>query len=253
MTPGKKGATRGLAIEHVVADDLMNWKTNPKGAYLIQKMGYVLPELTGVKARKIPGGNKSDVQVTLQYFYKTVRENLSVKSSGKKNGSNQLTRFYPQDLHDRYGFPQDCVRTLEEWTGLAFWENPYVIPKRILLNEVDPAKVQKLLIELEQIKEQLIRDSFVGLEDLGWFVVGYNADTIVDYNIIPMETAVKLYSQGPVLATPNGKGIKLGHVFGQKKGGDGKRDKDGVYMKPKTAYQIQLKINPGFVLNNKEE
>ena len=91
---GSKTAKGGFKNEKDIIARFNNWKSDETAQNWLVTMNYILSEIEYVKAIKIDGSYKADiqVQVTIKLKQAIDCENLSVKLVSNPNGFNQIDK-----------------------------------------------------------------------------------------------------------------------------------------------------------------
>lgn len=232
MTSGSLAAQGGLDTEKTIILKFNNWTNDPDVPRWLNFMGYSSPTVSSVKAVKPNNQGKTDVLITVEREGLINRELLSIKTTKSESGGNQLTRFWPSVLKERYGLNDNLITILRNFTGETWWTEVGKKPRRIMLNRIPKTQQADLIKSFGEIKLELIRWMFMGAEPIRFFLSVYG-ESSDNFLINKMEDVVAHYSKGPVVITPRG-GLRVGRVTLQRKGGD-----KGAF----SACQLQSKIN----------
>ena len=128
---GSETAKGGFRNEDEVISKFNDWKNDKVAQKWLIAMGYVIKEIEYVKAIKITGGYKTDVQVQVTIKLKEAIdcENLSVKLVSNPQGFNQIDKRDIYKYIELWNIPQDIENILngistsggvpELWDGLA--------------------------------------------------------------------------------------------------------------------------------------
>jgi hypothetical protein len=118
---GSKTAKDGFKNENDVIDKFNNWKNDNTAKEWLKAMNYNLNKIEYVKAIKIKGSFKSDVQVqiSVEIKLKTLLDvqNLQVKLVSNPNGFNQIDKRWIEKYIELWNIPPNISRILKYFTG----------------------------------------------------------------------------------------------------------------------------------------
>ncbi|MEK7104884.1 MAG: type II restriction endonuclease [Patescibacteria group bacterium] len=246
---GSETAKGGFRNEDDVIEKFNNWQNDPVAQDWLVAMGYVIKEIEFVKAVKIGGNFKTDVQVQVTIKLKEAidAENLSVKLVSNPQGFNQIDKREISKYVEMWNIPKDIELILKLFTGKT--EPPkkkgLKDPRRMFLREMPQGDQDKIVKFFNKNKILVISDVLKGRDKFAadWMLVILKRDsssyewTLKDINIV-----MNFFGQGDVRITKQG-GLKIGQIGMQRKGGDAGRE---------SAKMLQFKINPAqlFTLKN---
>lgn len=243
---GSKTAKDGFKNEDFVIQSFNDWQISDLAKSWLMAMNYNLNEIEEVKAYKIKGSFKADVQVQINIEIKLKKlqdiQNLQVKLVSNPNGFNQIDKRWVDNYVELWNIPDRVVRILKHFTGEL---SPFIeAPKdkrRMFMNEF-PQEQQDLLIDFIRKNQSLIVSDILkgrGQFAAEWMLVILKiTDKPLEWALKPMNFCLNLYGNGDVSITNLGS-IRIGNITIQRKGGDGGR---------KTANMLQFKINPCLLL-----
>lgn len=244
---GSQTAKNGFKNEADVIKKFNAWKTDTMAKAWLNAMGYTIANIEYVKAMKIVGSYKSDVQVRIKIVIKLKLQediqNLQVKLVSNPQGFNQIDKRWVDKYADLWGMPKDIIEILKKFTGeikpkpkKSLRDN-----RRMFLNEMDEVSQMKLLSFFEQNKVLIISDLLKGRGEFSadWVLVILKTDGKVKWALKSINEVMNLYSQGVIRISEQGS-LKIGKIGMQRKGGDGGRD---------SANMLQFKINPVEIFN----
>lgn len=242
---GSKTAKDGFQNEYTVIGIFNNWEHELLAQEWLKLMGYDLANIESVKACKIKGSFKTDVQVQIQVSVKLKDEidcqNLSVKLVSNPTGFNQIDKRWVEKYEELWDIPSDVVKVLKHFTGEL---PPYISnPKdsrRMFAFELTEKDRNQLLDFLNRNKTLILTDILKGRGQFSaeWMLVILKiADNDIKWALKPMNYVLNFFD-GPVLATEKGS-FKIGKITIQRKGGDGGRP---------SANMLQFKINPALLV-----
>jgi len=215
-------------------------------------MDYNLDEIESVKATKIKGSFKADVQVAINIEIKlknlTDIQNLQVKLVSNPKGFNQIDKRWLKSYRELWDIPQDVYELLQYFTGekKPKIENPKD-KRRMFANELSESEQRLLLDFFNDNKTLIINDILKGRGKFSaeWMLVILklkNTNTI-QWALEPINKVLNHFGNGEVLITPRGS-FKIGNITIQRKGGDNGRE---------TANMLQFKINPAELVDRKRD
>jgi len=108
-----------VAQEWLVASKFNNWQREQVAQEWLVAMGYTIKEIEYVKAVKVSGNYKTDVQVQVTIKLKQAIdcENLSVKLVSNPQGFNQVDKREVDKYVQMWKIPQDVEEILKLFTG----------------------------------------------------------------------------------------------------------------------------------------
>lgn len=234
---GSATARNGFKNEKDIVKKFNSWQTDGDAQAWLKVMGYKLSEVESVKAERITGSHKTDVQVEIQIELREgiAVENISIKLVSNANGFNQIDKRWVDTYAAMWGMPEKMVKDLKHFTGEVLPTNPSPHDsRRIFLDELSTASQKEILSFFEKNKILVISDLFKGRDSFpaSWFLL-YQKDIKV-WTLLPIAIVMNFYGQGPVRITKQGS-LKIGKVGMQRKGGDNGRP---------SANMLQFKIDP---------
>ena len=157
---GSQIAKNGFKNEINVIEKFNNWHDNKLGQEWLKAMNYNLDEIEFVKANKIQGNFKSDIQVQISVEIKLKKlldvQNLQVKLVSNPSGFNQINKRWTDKYVELWNIPNDVAIMLKHFTGEI---KPYIAntkdSRRIFMNEFTQNE-QKLIIDFIRINQSLI-------------------------------------------------------------------------------------------------
>ena len=238
---GSKTAKGGFKNEEEVIDKFNNWKRDKVAQEWLKIMGYVLEKIEYVKAVKITGNYKTDVQVQVTIKLKEAIdcENLSIKLASNLNGFNQVDKREIEKYVEIWNIPKDIEEMLMLFTGK---KKPRKIreltdSRRTLLTEIPKKDQIKIINFFEKNKILIISDIIKGREKFtaDWMLVILKKDEqSYEWALKDINRVMNIFGQGDVRITEQGS-LKIGQIGMQRKGGDAGRE---------SAKMLQFKINP---------
>jgi len=241
VAKGSQTAKDGFKNEHFVVNEFNNWNTSELAKAWLQKMSYQLDDIESVKATKITGSYKADVQVEIKIEIKLKSlvdiQNLQVKLVSNPKGFNQIDKRWLSTYKEMWNIPENVYILLQHFTG----ELPPKIanPKddrRMFLTEFSTSEQQIILKFFQDNKTMIVSDILKGRGKFAaeWMLVILKVDDTLNWALEPINYVLNHFGNGAVSMTPRGS-ISIGNITVQRKGGDGGRP---------TANMLQFKINP---------
>ncbi|MEE1002113.1 MAG: hypothetical protein U0L37_09160 [Bacteroidales bacterium] len=240
---GSITAKKGFQNEDFVVQKFNNWQQDLDAQQWLQIMNYCLNEIESVKAEKISGHYKADIQVQVSIKLKTCIdvENLQVKLVSNKNGFNQIDKRWVDKYTELWNIPNDISTLLKQYTGEILPQCKTKDKRRTFANEFDESKQRLLLDWLEKNKIMIVSDILKGRGRFAaeWMLVIRKTSNSNEWVLKPINETINFFGNGMVSITSRGN-ISIGKITMQRKGGDGGRD---------TAKMLQFKINPSELFN----
>lgn len=238
---GSKTAKDGFKNEQDVIDRFNDWKVDKIAQEWLTEMNYKIKDIEFVKALKVTGHYKADVQVRVTVVIKLKSQedvqNLQIKLVSNPQGFNQIDKRWVDNYIELWNIPEDVVKILKLFTG----EIKPIIKKlrdkrRMFLDEMNESDQNKLINFINKNKILIVSDILKGRGEFSadWTLVILKLKGEVKWVLKSINHVMNVFGSGPVIITPKGS-IKIGKIGIQRKGGDGGR---------KTANMLQFKINP---------
>lgn len=232
---GSETAKNGFKNEDEIRDKFNNWRTDSDAKAWLAAMKYEPASVENVVAAK-PHGEKADVEVRVKTKAGEKLEGISIKLVSSPTGFNQIDKRWLDTYAKKWRMPAGVHAALKYFVGESVPAKPGRDPKRLYLNELDPATQKAIVNFFTANKDEIVSDLFAGdgAHAAGWMMVAFKATENTRWVIRSSADAVRFFSDGKVEITRAGN-LKIGRVTMQRKGGDGGRE---------TAKQLQFKINP---------
>ncbi len=242
---GSETAKNGFKNEIFVIEEFNNWKTSHLAHSWLSAMNYILDEIESVKATKVDGSFKADVQVNIEIKLKTLVDiqNLQVKLVSNPKGFNQIDKRWLRSYSELWNIPEDVYTLLQYFTG----ENKPKIatPKdkrRMFAYEFSDEEQQIILNFFEKNKTLIVSDILKGRGKFAaeWMLVIVKLKDVklIQWALEPMNKVLNHFGNGEISITTRGS-FKIGNITIQRKGGDNGRE---------SANMLQFKINPAELL-----
>jgi hypothetical protein len=244
---GSKTAKDGFKNEDFVVESFNNWKENDFAKKWLEAMEYDLSEIEFVKAEKVKGHFKADVQVEIKIIIKlknlTDLQNLQVKLVSNPKGFNQIDKRWVKNYQEMWDIPENILEILKYFTGenSPYIENPKD-ERRMFATELTEKDQQELLNFLNANKTLIVSDILKGRGKFSaeWMLVilDLKENNSIKWALKPINIVLNHFGNGEINITPRGS-FKIGNITMQRKGGDAGRD---------SAKMLQFKINPAELL-----
>ncbi len=238
---GSKTAKDGFTNEQDVIDRFNNWKTDKLAQEWLAEMSYKIDDVEFVKASKVRGQYKADIQVRITILIKLKSQedlqNLQVKLVSNPQGFNQIDKRWVDKYVELWNIPQDVVKILKLFTGeIAPTKNDLRDPRRMFLDEMSEADQNKLINFIKENKILIVSDLLKGRGEFSadWTLVILKVNEENAWVLKSINHVMNVFGSGDIRITREGS-LKIGKIGMQRKGGDGGRD---------TAKMLQFKINP---------
>ena len=243
---GSETAKGGFRNEDDVIARFNNWKKDEVAQKWLVIMGYVIKEIEYVKAVKVGGNYKTDVQVQVTIKLKETIdcENLSVKLVSNPQGFNQIDKREIGKYVKMWNIPKDIEDILRLFTGKTEPKNKEGLEdsRRMLLTEMSKNDQEKIIKFFSKNKILVVSDVLKGRDKFAadWMLVILKKDKdSFKWALKDINTVMNIFGQGDIRITREGS-LKIGQIGMQRKGGDAGRE---------SAKMLQFKINPCLLFN----
>lgn len=259
--PSSKAARRGIRTEDrlVYAINTMDELGKAIVDFLEKSLNQ---KFTKCYARKREDLVKADIEILCN----DTSILFSVKEFDVKADYNHIERNYVDVYRERWSIPQDVYKVLKLYVGevdingnpisLEVLENEakqinmsvgkFSKRRRKLLNQLDAKSRQAVVNFFKSNRDRILRDIFIGKEDIKFFIIARRERDEVCYYILPTEDVLKTYGSGTVEITKRGN-LSFYKITVQRKGGDHQTTHGWVN---KTASHLQFKISPSLCIKN---
>lgn len=238
---GSQTAKGGFKNEKDVIRRFNDWKKNEVAQKWLIAMNYTISDIKYVKASKVRGQYKADIQVRVQIIIKLKSQsdiqNLQVKLVSNPQGFNQIDKRWIDKYAELWNIPKDVTKILKSFTGEVKPNRKGLKdPRRILLTEMSRIDQNKITRFFEDNKILIVSDLLKGRGEFSadWVLVILKVNGESAWILKSINEAMNTFGSGAIRITDQGS-LKIGQIGMQRKGGDGGRD---------TAKMLQFKINP---------
>ena len=242
---GSETAKNGFRNEADVVSRFNNWQHDATTQQWLQIMGYRVDEIEWVRAAKIPGSHKADVQVQVTIKLTAVIgvENLQVKLASQSAGFNQIDKRWVKSYVELWNIPEPITELLQRFTGELPPTAATRDPRRTFADEFTTSEQKALLTFLADHQTLIVSDILKGRGKFSaeWFLVILKDSGEERWALKPINYVLNFFGNGPVTITPRGS-IRIGQMTVQRKGGDAGRP---------TANMLQFRINPVLLITQK--
>ena len=244
---GSQTARGGFKNEKDVIERFNNWRQDEVAKKWLSAMNYEISDIEYVKASKVRGQYKADIQVAIRISIKLKSQedlqNLQVKLVSNPQGFNQIDKRWVDKYVELWNIPEDLVKILKSFTGEV---KPTVKnlrdSRRTLLSEMDQSDQNKVLQFFEDNKILIVSDLLKGRGEFSadWVLVILKVNKESTWVLKSINEVMNIFGSGPIRITDQGS-LKIGKIGMQRKGGDNGRE---------TAKMLQFKINPVELFTN---
>jgi len=238
---GSQTARGGFKNEKDVIKRFNNWEKDEVAQKWLKAMGYEINDIEYVKAVKVRGQYKADIQVRIRILIKLKSQedlqNLQVKLVSNPQGFNQIDKRWVDRYAELWEIPKDIVKILKLFTGeIKPTRTGLRDERRMLFTEMDKNDQEKIVSFFKNKKILIVSDLLKGRGEFSadWVLVILKANNESKWTLKSINEAMNVFGSGDVRITTQGS-LKIGKIGMQRKGGDAGRD---------TAKMLQFKINP---------
>lgn len=241
VTLGSQTAKDGFQNEKDVIAHFNNWENNKVAQAWLKAMGYTISDIESVKALKVRGQYKADIQVKVRIITKLRSQedlqNLQVKLVSNPQGFNQIDKRWVDKYVELWNIPQDITNLLKKFTGeIKPTKKSLKDPRRILFSEIKKSDQDKIIKFFTDNRILIVSDLLKGRGEFSadWILVILKVNRDNTWILKSINEAMNVYGSGEIRITNQGS-LKIGKIGMQRKGGDNGRN---------TANMLQFKINP---------
>jgi len=238
---GSETAKSGFKNEQDVIDRFNDWENDKIAKEWLNAMSYDVSDIEYVKASKIRGQYKADIQVKIRIVIKLKSQedlqNLQVKLVSNPQGFNQVDKRWVDKYVELWSLPKDITKILKLFTGeIEPTQKDLKDSRRMHLTEMSEIDQKKILEFFEKNKILIVSDLLKGRGEFSadWVLVILKVNGESDWVLKSINEAMNIFGGGEIRITKQGS-LKIGKIGMQRKGGDNERD---------TAKMLQFKINP---------
>ena len=243
---GSETAKGGFRNEKDVIDRFNNWAKDEVAQRWLKAMGYKINDIEYVKASKVRGRYKADIQVRVRIVIKLKSQedlqNLQVKLVSNPQGFNQIDKRWVEKYVELWDIPEDITKILKLFTGeIKPTKKGLKDKRRMLLTEMDKSDQDKIVSFFKRNKILIVSDLLKGRGEFSadWVLVVLRVNDESRWTLKSINEAMNVFGNGDVRITSQGS-LKIGKIGMQRKGGDAGR---------KTSKMLQFKINPVELFN----
>lgn len=243
---GSEAAKGGFRNEKDVICRFNNWVKDEVAQKWLKAMGYKINDIEYVKASKVRGQYKADIQVRIIIVIKLKSQedlqNLQVKLVSNPQGFNQIDKRWVDKYVELWNIPEDITKILKLFTGEIKPNKKKLKDKRrMLLTEMSKSDQDKIVNFFKINKILIVSDLLKGRGEFSadWVLVILKFNAESKWTLKSINEVMNLFGNGDVRVTSQGS-LKIGKIGMQRKGGDAGRD---------TSKMLQFKINPVELFN----
>lgn len=244
---GSETAKGGFRNEKDVIARFNNWTKDEVAQKWLKAMGYKINDIEYVKASKVRGQYKADIQVRVRIIIKLKSQedlqNLQVKLVSNPQGFNQIDKRWVDKYVELWDIPKDITKILKLFTGeIRPTKKELKDKRRMLLSEMGKSDQDKIVGFFKSNKILIVSDLLKGRGEFSadWVLVILKFNAESRWTLKSINEAMNVFGNGDVRITPQGS-LKIGKIGMQRKGGDAGRD---------SAKMLQFKINPVELFSN---
>ena len=244
---GSRTAKGGFRNEKAVIRNFNNWKKEKIAQKWLGAMGYKISDIEYVKAKKVRGQYKADIQVKIIIVIKLKSQedsqNLQVKLVSNSQGYNQIDKRWVDRYVELWNIPNDITKILKFFTGqIKSDKKGLKDPRRMFLSEMSGEEQDKVVNFFKKNKILVISDLLKGRGEFSvdWVLVVLKTKHESRWVLKSINEAMNVFGSGDIRLTPRGS-LQIGKIKMQRKGGDKGRE---------TAKMLQFKINPVKLFNS---
>ena len=244
---GSKTARGGFRNEQDVIDRFNNWKIDKIAQEWLAEMNYEIDDIEFVKASKVRGQYKADIQVRIMVLIKLKSQedlqNLQVKLVSNPQGFNQIDKRKVDKYVEFWNIPADITKILKLFTGEIKPTKSYLRDqRRMFLDEMSQSYQDKLVNFVKKNKILIVSDLLKGRGEFSadWTLVILKLNGESRWVLKSINNVMNILGSGDVRITREGS-LKIGKIGMQRKGGDSGRE---------SAKMLQFKINPVELFEN---
>jgi len=238
---GSKTAKAGFSNEQDVINRFNNWEKDKIAQEWLFEMNYKVDDIEYVKASKVRGQYKADIQVRITIVIKLKLQedvqNLQVKLVSNPQGFNQIDKRKIDKYVELWNIPKDITQILKLFTGeIKPIKKDLRDPRRMFLDEMDQSDQDKLVEFIKENKILIVSDLLKGRGEFSadWTLVILKLSGESKWVLKSINHVMNVFGAGDIRITREGS-LKIGKIGMQRKGGDGGRE---------SAKMLQFKINP---------
>jgi len=244
---GSQTAKGGFKNESDVIKRFNKWEKDEVAKKWLKAMGYEISDIEYVKAAKVLGQYKADIQVRVRIIIKLKSQedlqNLQVKLVSNPQGFNQIDKRWVDKYVELWNIPKDVVKILKLFTGeIKPTKSGLKDSRRMLLTEMNEKDQEKVIKFFEENKILIVSDLLKGRGEYSadWVLVILKVNGESAWILKSINEAMNVFGSGEIRITDQGS-LKIGQIGMQRKGGDNGRD---------TAKMLKFKINPVELFKN---
>ncbi len=245
---GSTTAKNGFKNEDFTVAEFNNWENSNLAQLWLKAMDYDLTDIESVRATKVKGSFKADIQVAIKIEIKLKSlidiQNLQVKLVSNPKGFNQIDKRWLKSYNELWNIPSDVYELLQYFTGEKSPKIDNLRDKRRMFADEFSKDEQQILLKFFNDNKTLIVNDILkgrGKFSAEWMLVilRLNDRDTIDWALEPINKVLNHFGNGKVYITPRGS-FKIGNITIQRKGGDNGRE---------TSNMLQFKINPAELID----
>lgn len=210
MQLGSKTAKDGFKNEYFVAKIFNNWQNESLAKAWLEAMNYNINDIENVRAERIKGSFKADIQVIVNVEIKLKKlqdvQNIQVKLVSNPQGFNQIDKRWLKSYKELWNIPADIVELLRYFVGeLEPKINNAKDKRRMFLNEFSLDEQNKILDFFTKNQPLILNDILKGRGQFAseWFLVILRLKNSQNLKWVlkPINEVINFYSGEVALST----------------------------------------------------
>jgi len=171
---GSETAKGGFKNEQDVIDKFNNWEKDKTSQRWLEAMNYDLNDIEYVKASKVRGQYKADIQIRVRIVIKLKSQediqNMQVKLVSNPQGFNQIDKRWVDKYVELWNIPTDITKNLKLFTGeITSTKSNLKDSRRMFLTEMSKSDQKKIVDFLERNKILIVSDLLKGRGEFSAF------------------------------------------------------------------------------------
>ena len=205
---GSETAKGGFRNEKDVIVRFNNWTKDEVAQKWLKAMGYKISDIEYVKALKVRGQYKADIQVRVRIIIKLKSQedlqNLQVKLVSNPQGFNQIDKRWVDKYVELWDIPEDVTKILKLFTGeIKPTKKGLKDKRRMLLSEMDKNDQDKIVSFFKNNKILIVSDLLKGRGEFSadWVLVILKFNAESKWTLKSINEAMNLFGNGDVRIT----------------------------------------------------
>ena len=208
---GSKTAKAGFSNEQDVIDRFNNWESDKIAQEWLAEMSYKIDDIEYVKASKVRGQYKADIQVRITIVIKLKSQedvqNLQVKLVSNPQGFNQIDKRKIDKYVELWNIPKDITQILKLFTGeIKPTKKDLRDSRRMFLDEMDQSDQDKLVKFVKENKILIVSDLLKGRGEFSadWTLVVLKLNGESKWVLKSINHVMNVFGSGDIRITREG-------------------------------------------------